>query len=386
MADVVKVAAVADVHIGNHRRFGGGLDAGVNARCRHALDALSDALALAVRERCGALFVAGDLFDYARPEAQVIAATQSVINTARALSGGALNVVLVRGNHESHTAVLGDHALGPLAPVADVVDVPTNYRIGGAEVGCIPFQPGSAISWLPAAVERAFDGKRKAQGLRVLVMHLGIADEKTAPWLREARDAVHVSYLQDLCKRWQVGLVLAGNWHDRREWTLCGGRTRVQQIGTVCPVGFKDPGLVGYGGVAVAATDGSSFEMHEVGGPRFVKLTRNQRKQLKEAQAYGAGPVYVEMTAPADALSVAAAELRGMVEATALEDAVVLPDAQEVAVAARNAAGAARSADTLYEALGEYVQEMPLEDGVDRDAVLAGSRRYLARAKAGGAK
>ena len=251
-----------------------------------------------------------------------------------------------------------------------------------AEIACVPYRPGPAMLWLPEAVSTAF-GKRKAKrnAKRVLILHLGIADDETAPWLRSAQDSIQVSALEDLCAKHKIGLVLAGNWHDRRNWKLCKGRTVVQQIGALCPTGFDNPGLKGYGGVAVVGLEGGmAMTLEEVGGPRFVKLTPGAHAGLIAAQEYE-GEVYVEMTAPADVLAGCASDLRGMVEAGTLTAAIALPDAREVAAAARTAAAAARSQENMNEAVAAFVAEMPLPEGVDRDAVLARSRRYLARSE-----
>lgn len=378
---MTQFACIADCHIGNHKRFGGSTTAGINRRCRSVLDTFEEALDLAVSKQCEALFVAGDLFDHRRPEPQVIAATQSLINAARAKSGDRLRVVLVRGNHEAYSDEPGDHSLGPLAPVAEVVDEPSLIRIGDAEVACVPYRTGSALLWLPEAVGKLFGPRKPRKPKRVLILHLGISDEKTAPWLKNAHDAIPVSALEDLCEKYRIGLVLAGNWHDRRSWKLCKGKSEALQIGALVPTGFDNPGLEGYGGVAVVGLEGGlELNLEEVAGPRFVKLTPKARDALLAAQKFE-GEVFVEMTAPAESLGGCTTELAGMVSAGALADAVVLPDAREIGAAARTAALAARSSETMYEALAAYVQEMPLPEGVDRDAVLARARRYLARSE-----
>jgi hypothetical protein len=381
---VVKLACVADVHLGNHRRFGGSLEVGMNKRCRAVLDGLEDALDLAVRERCAAFFIAGDLFDYVRPEAQLVAAAQGAFARAQSASGDKMRVVLLRGNHECVSAAAGDHALGPLRPVVEVVERPTSYGLGAdgqsIAVGCVPYQPGSAMLWLPEAVGKAFGDSKPKGELRVLVMHLGIADDKTVPWLRNSHESVQVSFLEDLCKHHHIGVVLAGNWHDRRTWSLCGGRTSVLQVGALVPTGFDNPGLDGYGGVAlVTVGESAGVDVREVIGPRFVKCTPGDTALLRAAQEYE-GQVYVEMTAPADQLASSATLLDELVQAGAIADGVALPDAKEIQVAARAAASAARSSETLNEALAAFVADMPLEDGVDRDAVLERTRRYLGKA------
>jgi hypothetical protein len=52
-------------------------------------------------------------------------------------------------------------------------------------------------------------------------------------------------------------------------------------------------------------------------------------------------------------------------------------DLHEAEVATRAAAGAARGKDTLDEALAAFVAEMPLAEGVEREAVLKRCRAFL---------
>lgn len=378
---MIRIAAVADCHIGNHKRHGGTVEVGANERCRHTLLGLEHALQIAIREQCVAFIVAGDLFDYTRPEAQVIAHVQRLLAHARDQSSLPMPILLLRGNHEAVSIASGDNALAPLHPVAEVIDQPIRYGVGAeAEIGCIPFMPGSATMWLPDAVKEAFSGERKAKRFRVLVVHLGIADDATAPWLKGAEDAVHLSFLEDLCQHWQIGLVLAGNWHERREWTLCNGRTRVQQIGALTPTGWDNPGLAGYGGVAVLELDGkqANLRMEEVEGPRFVKCSATDDKLIAQAKKY-AGPVYLQATAAADGLKLAHEALQQAVKQGELARVEVLPDEQEIAAAARTAAAAAQSQETLFEALAAYVKNMPLPEGANREAVLQRTRQYLKR-------
>ena len=117
----MKLFGIADIHIGNHRQCGGQLKDGLNERCRATLDVLRAAVDEVVAQD-GVLVVNGDLYDVLRPEAQVHRATQEILLPAMS--------IVVKGNHESNSDAPGDHALGPLSPVATIVDVPTAYVLG----------------------------------------------------------------------------------------------------------------------------------------------------------------------------------------------------------------------------------------------------------------
>ncbi len=72
-----------------------------------------------------------------------------------------------------------------------------------------------------------------------------------------------------------------------------------------------------------------------------------------------------------------AAEHATLLTAGRIHAAEVLPDEGQAKAEARTAASTARSAETFIEALDGYVRDMPLEDGVDRGAVLSRARGYL---------
>ena len=60
-------------------------------------------------------------------------------------------------------------------------------------------------------------------------------------------------------------------------------------------------------------------------------------------------------------------------------DGFVELDRENEQAAARTAATAARSAETLEEALAQFVAGMPLPEGVSRERVVERARKYLAK-------
>jgi hypothetical protein len=362
----MRLAAVADSHIANHRRFGGDVAAGVNRRCREALSALRGAVHRAAEEHCALFAVLGDLFDTTRPEPQVIAATQDVLKDTASL--------LMLGNHEQVSSEDGDHALGPMAPLAGVFSVPRIVRGKGANVIVVPFRSGPAVEWLPKALDELLlpdNGRAKAE---VLLLHLGIIDGATPPWLRDAPDAIPLEVLMALCEKHGIAAALAGNWHTHRLWTR-KGKPLICQVGALAPTGWDNPGLEGYGSLVIWDSEKpGEVQVEEIHGPRFVKSRAGELVAFPTAEGCS---IYLSLRSTQEEIAAGNEQVRALTEEGRIVGGEVILDDEEVRTAARAAARVARSADTLEEALTGFVDQMALPEGVSRDAVLAASRKYL---------
>lgn len=378
----MKVIFATDIHIGNHRLGGGQARSGLNERCRMALEALHHACKVAQVEEASALVIAGDLFDTSRPNPQMIAAVQKVFLLY------AFEKIILLGNHDMDSMAPGDHALGPLAPVARIVDKPQRITIKDriratgsvdfVELWAIPFRPGEAAEWLPsvlAEVQGIPATGGPASPTRVLALHLGLQDGKTPPWLQGAHDSIEVEKLVDLMRKHEIVAAFAGNWHDPRVWdfheTLTSTVRRVVQVGTLCPTGFDNPGLE-YGTLAVFdSRKRGSGKPVLVPGPRFV----TNEVDAVVAKERGFIP-FVRLKADSDKPEESEAAVQRLVEhgVTRVE---VLADTAEAQAALRAAAGVARSAKTVDQAVAEYVTQMPLEDPSLRPHVLERVKRYL---------
>lgn len=380
----MKLAFFADVHIGNHKRFGGQVQAGVNERCDLALDVLDRAVTGAENEGCDALFIVGDLLDYSRPEAQVLRRLQVIL-------GGRPDKCILVGNHEQVSTTDGDHALGPLTgPTTRIIEQPTVVELNReVEVLCVPFQPGNAHDWLPRVlrgiVAREDTGSvaRSAVRMRrVLALHLGIKDEKTPPWLASAPDAVHVDVLRDLCVELSITHVFAGNWHDQRAWEFhypeTGFNLNVLQIGALVPTGWDNPGVEGYGGVAILGTKSGKIELHEHFGPRFVRpRTSAEFDAILKKCRNTDNKLFVSEDALPEELADRVQELSAIRDSGSILAFEVHPDARYAEAQARSAASAARDKDTLDEAVAAFVGKMPLPEDVSRANVLSRTRGFL---------
>ena len=358
----MRVAFLADVHISNFKRHGGPVKSGINRRCRHILDALESAYVRADELGAKAVVILGDLFDTTRPEPQSVAAVQTVLKH--------IPTYILMGNHDLVSTAPGDHCLGPLAPVATVVEEDFVLEGYGPELLFIPFRPGPAIEWLPERLEHWCGGDRpkyKPSPGATLLLHLGLADDKTPVFMRGAHDAVPASMVADLCKQYGFTACLAGNWHSHK---VLRKRPLVCQVGSLCPTGWDNEGLEGYG--AMALWDGKRLEMEWIPGPRFLKINVDVDVVIPDDQQ-----VYLQIIANNEQTGGAIEMLKGAMDDGMVVAGEVVPDNTEARVAAKKAAMVARSADTLEEALASYVEEMPIPEGITREEVLATVRKYL---------
>lgn len=381
----LKLAAVADCHVGNHRRFGGGVESSINARCRAVLEVFSAAVSRAIARECDTFLVAGDLLDTARPEPQILAALQQ--HMRRGVEGG-LRFILLVGNHEQVSTAPGDHVLGPFAPYATIVERPTLvHRGAGSDVLCVPFQPGHAREWLRAAVESTLassgqEGGSSAGRPLLLAVHLGIRDAKTAPWLAGAPDSIDVDLLQEICFDNGITHVVAGNWHDRRQWNFARGdrALHVLQLGALAPTGWDNPGLYGYGtlGYWEERKAQQKLRFEELPGPRFVKVhTDDELQQFIDENEDAQCALYVSQIADPTDVPSTLARLRELSKACKISESFeVLPDQAVAQAQAREAAEKARSSKTLAEALDAFVKRMPMPEDVNRLNVLARCAAY----------
>lgn len=382
----MRIACVADVHLGNHRLHGGQLIAGVNNRARLVLDTLRAALRIAEEdEKCDAFIVNGDLWDVSKPSPQLITAAQQV------LSERSIKKYILLGNHDMESAAEGDHALGPLRHLATIVEKPqkiliaktTRGFVDAVELWAVPFRPGAAADWLPsvlAEVQGFPVPGSPASPTRVLALHLGLQEDTTAPWLLGAHDSIRIDLLQKLMSKFGLDATYAGNWHDPKQWTWHDSDRsvtqpmRAVQIGTLCPTGWDNPGLE-YGTMAIFDSQKeSNCKVVRIPGPRFLSTTEEAEKALKA----GCLP-FLRLKVDSEGLDEANATAEKLTKIGCAVE--VLADSGEAQAALRQAVGLARSAESVDESVTAYVNTMPLEVPELRPLVLEKVRRYLGGAE-----
>lgn len=366
-----RIAFVADVHIGNHRKHGGNVVAGMNARCRGVIDALDRAVEWAKEQEVDAFVVCGDLFDTARPTPQMIAETQRVL--AKVPS------VVECGNHDKSSTEDGDHALGPLDPVATIVERPTIINVGYVDLICIPFLPGPASTWFEQTIADVIIKEETGAPTRLLAFHLGVEDAHTPSYLRGANDSIKLKVVQRVMEKHNIAYAFAGNWHEHHHWYVIDGTHGVLQCGTLAPTGFDNGGLEGFGYVALFDTSTKPhIHLERIPGPRFLTVRGPSAADtiIKSAKKEG-NTVYVRWKTDINGERTAREEMTEWQDAGLIDGWEASVEDEEAEECARVAAKSARKAETMAEALAKFVADMPLEEGVDRNEVLARAQGYL---------
>lgn len=378
----MRVGICADIHLGNHKRWGGPVISGLNSRAHLVLDSLSAALRTARTEHCVRFLIAGDLVDYISVEPQMVRALQKV------LADEEMPVYIMRGNHDMVSDADDDHALGPLAALSNVtiVERPHVYALDdGAELVIVPFQPGDARVWLPVELEKI--GARNGS-TKLLALHLGLIDDLTPAFLRDSHDAIPIPQLSPLLNKYGYGTAVAGNWHKYRKWQTRAG-AHIVQIGALAPTGFDNPGLTGYGSLLIYDTQKPAClpERHVIPGPRFVAVRSQEGIDEAIEGAAACDSLFIRWDiGPELSLKACREHVTGMVEQEILAGADVVFDMGDAAAGAREGASAVAAASTNTggdDVLAAYVDSISLPEGIMRESVLAESRRVLTAARSG---
>ena len=381
----MKLAFVADVHIGNHQYSGGALTAGVNERCESTLRVFSSALSRAHSMGCEQLIVLGDLFDSVRPNPQTLTRVRALLEAAN------FNTTLLIGNHDRNSSVAGDHALGPLGrtdrergPEISVIETPYIADYGRAYCVNLPFLDTPVTEWFEPLIEKlvTFAGTGKSP-LPILAafVHFGLYDATLAaktPWVRAAKDAADVAWVAAILKKYGIKHLFAGNWHTFQRWEIDG--VHLTQVGALVPTGFDNSGGLGYGGLVVFDTLSEQYTFVELPGPRFFKI-----RSLAEwgdlcldisLSSESLPEVHISWTCQPDEMSTALAALR-TAHVPWLKSYRVLPDAKAASSFLRHTANIARQSDTVAELTAKFMSDYCLPEDCRRVVVQAHVLRFL---------
>lgn len=351
---MTRIACVADVHVHSPTILGGERRLGLNTRGWAIVETLRAATSVALEGNARWFVVAGDLFDTHRTAPQVIAAVAEVFASFIDATEGKGCVYLVRGNHDAASEEPGDSALAPLAHVdgVRVIDKACGVQVPDCSVVFLPYQTGSANAW----VERELDAVRQAgerQGPLLAIVHAGIRDEVACknPWAAAAEDAVDLDLLRGAAADAGVSCVLAGNWHDYHAWETDGICPRVVQIGALCPTGWDNPGLEGYGGVEIWDSERpTETERYELPGPRFVH-------RLPDASEAAAGhKVYVNLKVPCEQAATARADVAEARARGEIQAGFVTIVSNDNSAAVRSAVAQAADAGSLTGAVDSWLR------------------------------
>lgn len=255
------------------RDFGGKFgEDGLNERGRICLDTLDRALYRAAELGCETVYFCGDVFDSRRPEPAIVAGVQRVL---RRHSMHGMSFMILPGNHDlmGVHGQAGNTAVEMLQDGAGIYHEPALTSEEGVEpaVFAVPFDGRKPMrEVIKEALSKAAGNLRGV----ALVTHVGVVDDDSPPWLLDSADAIYFMELFDLMDKYDTPLAVVGNYHEHRDWGKEGWKRRITQVGALCPTGFDNPGMGGYGGLAT--WDGEELHWESVPGPRFVKVPSGQ--------------------------------------------------------------------------------------------------------------
>jgi hypothetical protein len=363
--------AVADIHLANHRTFGGIYTAGLNERARAITGILRRAADVAGPE--DKMLVLGDVFDTDAPAPALIFAAQQALRSVNSPS----NVHVIKGNHDMSSTDLGHNACAPLSGHCFVEEEPRVLLADKAGVTAglmIPFAVPVREAILTALAHARTVPAWRAAKQRLVFGHWGIAAPDDPVYLREAHDAIDAAELAAICFDFDVCGVAAGNWHKRRQFEFSreNKNVRLLQVGCLAPTGFDNPGWDGYGTVASWNASKAAWQYRELPGPRFLRHVPT----IDEINAHLGCQVYVRVDGSADEQET----LKEQLAKLPLQGRQTRIKSAEKLAAAKAAAAAASAANTVESALAGYVENMKLPPFADRAEVQKLALQLLAGA------
>lgn len=298
------LAVIFDPHFWPHRRHGGPLVKGINRRAELCLDVGRRAVNVA-NEHNATLIVAGDLIDSAGPVAPQFA------HALRKTLTRTQSCTLILGNHDMTAD--GDHSLGiyetteylSRVRVCDDIELCSAPREMWEEIEDIEPDPRPALCLAP--FHRDIRDER-VRDVPLVIAHFGVYDDSFPAWCRKAKGAWHVDALFAFMQERNIKAICLGDWHTRALWETDAGFDMqikhtsqstplansvgsfiVMQGGALCPTGWDNPGLHGYGTVALWDTDEHRLSWQELPGPRFcvARSEEEERGIIAEAQRLG---------------------------------------------------------------------------------------------------
>jgi hypothetical protein len=362
-----RIAMIADIHLHNHRAFGGPMIAGLNSRYRAILQAMHTAYEAANKAEAGCMFILGDLFDTVRPTPQMMAPVLLLMEYYANTKN--LQTVVVPGNHDKLSEAPGNNALGPLKVVADVCEEPCVYQLRDANVLVSPFRTGPASQWLLEDIKQAQTqiGDTKFG----VLTHVGISDENTPPWLKGSDDSIDRSLLGDIA-------VFAGNWHEHKVMGFA------VQVGALVPTGFDNPspvkGTDPYGSLLIC--DGERNRRDIIPGPRFKKMSYTDGMVPAHVlRRSDSDPnLYVRFACDYVDMEGARGLGKALVEGNRIGDFEVVLDAQDKNRMHKQKIEAVHQASSIDVAVSKYVEKMNLPEGVLAKEISALTNQYIKRA------
>jgi len=365
-SSATKIAFVGDVHVGNHKRFGGPRIAGVNRRCDQVLNALNEAAMHAATNSVDAFVILGDLFDAPNPNPQILRRVQDIVETVPA--------IILAGNHDQCSDAPRDNALGPLAAVCDVVDSPELITIGDTDLLLVPYQSGNCREWLPEQTAKLLKNSNSKN--KVLCFHAGIIGKGTPEFLKTADAAITAGEVFSICADGGIETAFAGHWHNKKVWDFksktCETWHKIVQAGALVPTGWNNPGL-DYGTIFYYRTTPTpKVTTERVNGPRFIDaLLDDEISSFAEDSLnlnMGEVSLYARLHVAATEVALGNTILKAGIDSEVLCDGELVISKKEADEATVKAARETQSSETLEAALEAFVSLMALKHIDDFDA------------------
>jgi len=294
------IAIVFDPHCWPHKRFGGELKHGINRRGQLTLQTLNRAVAVA-NEHDAELVVAGDLVDSAGPVLPQFAAALRA-----SLEACNNRVHLLLGNHDM--VADSDHSLGIYeshqgGEGVKVVSTIQRWARLDSRANFDSFMSPPITGQVVLVPFNADLRDSKVRDCPLLIGHFGVYDDAFPPWLKSSKGAWHVDALFEFMKERNIKVACLGDWHQRNAWYKPYADTRlfkeptpgsgsvgwlsgapiILQGGALNATGWDNPGLHGYG--TVALWDGERLNWQELPGPRFCTVHSDEEEAATIAEA-----------------------------------------------------------------------------------------------------
>jgi hypothetical protein len=354
----MKFAVCSDVHLRNYPAHAGAWLEGVNDRYRGALSTLRRALETAQREKCVRVFVAGDVFDAAKPSAP------EVRHLVELLAEFPDFVTLLLGNHDASGA--SEEWCSALALLDRVCAVSyqaervtlTAEGEDPTHVTLLPFQPLTAEERLRSLV---------ALGpTHYVVGHISVFDDTFPDFLRGPGSASRESMTAALTAVEAYGGVF-GDYHAHTSWTR--EDPWIVQGGTLSPGGWDDAGE-NVGGLTLVDTTEAIPRVETIPGPRFMafdflaELNAWARMRQSSPCTY-----YVRVRVPNHAQAKDARDvLTDLVAAGVVRAFEVVLAADQARTQLRDAVRETASKSGLEQVVSSYCATVPMPPGVSRDS------------------
>lgn len=363
----MKIGFIADCHIGNHGVMGGPITCGMNKRCHLILDALKRAVEVAQEKGCSHFVVVGDLFDTTKPLPQMIHSVQDIFKAAFE------KTFFLLGNHEHASTTDGDNSLAPLSPIGEVIEKPVQWWFPGdpgVEIIFLPCVPEDAKLWFAPTIKHVVT--RRTGYPRIMCFHLGVSDNLTPFYLQGAKDSIDSRTVLDVCKQHDIVAAFAGNWHNQRVWVR-----RIFQIGALAPTGFDNPGVNGYGGLAIFDSETHKTELVEIPGPRFLMVGQDgDMDELYKSDEAG-HTVFARLESDPNEMVAIKEWGDELKDEGLIEEYTIRLNTAKQDKAAQEVAKKVRKASTLKEALMSFVDGMELPEDLSKDDVVKKAEYYL---------